>query len=177
MQPLILPYNGIMPKIHPTAFIAPGAVIIGDVEIGEQTNVWFNVTIRGDVHRIRIGARTNVQDGTVVHVSHKIAPTHIGDDVTIGHKAIIHGCTLENGCFVGMGATVMDHAVVESGGMLAAGALLTPKKRVPNGQLWAGNPAKYFRDMTQPESDFIYISSAHYVELGQTYIREAKERR
>lgn len=173
-EPIILPYKGKLPKIHPTAFIAPGAVVIGDVEIGAETNVWFGCVIRGDVNTIRIGSRTNIQDGTVVHVTHKTAPTVIGSDITIGHKAIIHGCTLQDGSFVGMGATVMDAAVVETGGMLAAGALLTPNKRIKGGELWAGSPAKYFRDMSREESEFIYISAKHYVELGQNYIAELK---
>lgn len=173
-EPIILPYKGKLPKIHPSAFIAPGAVVIGDVEIGAETNVWFGCVIRGDVNTIRIGSRTNIQDGTVVHVTHKTAPTVIGSDITIGHKAIIHGCTLQDGSFVGMGATVMDAAVVETGGMLAAGALLTPNKRIKGGELWAGSPAKYFRDMSREESEFIYISAKHYVELGQNYIAELK---
>lgn len=173
-EPIILPYKGKLPKIHPTAFIAPGAVVIGDVEISAETNVWFGCVIRGDVNTIRIGSRTNIQDGTVVHVTHKTAPTVIGSDITIGHKAIIHGCTLQDGSFVGMGATVMDAAVVETGGMLAAGALLTPNKRIKGGELWAGSPAKYFRDMSREESEFIYISAKHYVELGQNYIAELK---
>lgn len=175
MEPLILPYKGKFPKIAASAFIAPGAVVIGDVEIGEETNVWFGCVIRGDVNAIRIGNRTNIQDGSVVHVTHETAATHIGSNITIGHKAVLHGCTLQDGCFVGMGSTVMDHAVVESGGMLAAGAMLTPKKQVRGGEMWAGSPAKYFRDLTRDESEFIYISAKHYVDLGQNYIRELKK--
>lgn len=174
-KPIILPYQGKWPKIDDSAFIAPCAAVIGDVEIGAETNVWFGVVIRGDMNYIRIGSRTNIQDGTVVHVTSKTAPTVIGSDVTIGHKAIIHGCTLEDGSFVGMGSTVMDNAVVESGGMLAAGALLTPNKHIKGGELWAGSPAKFFRDMTREESQFIYVSAKHYVDLGQDYIRESKK--
>lgn len=175
MEPIILPYKGKWPKIAPSAFIAPGAVVIGDVEIGEETNVWFGCVIRGDVNSIRIGNCTNIQDGTVVHVTHKTAATRIGSNITIGHKAILHGCTLEDGSFVGMGSTVMDHAVIESGGMLAAGALLTPEKRIRGGEMWAGSPAKFFRDMKRDESEFIYVSAKHYVDLGQNYIRELKK--
>lgn len=174
MSPLILPYNGKMPKIAASAFIAPGAVVIGDVEIGEESNVWFGCVIRGDVNTIRIGNRTNIQDGTVVHVTNKTASTTIGSNITIGHKAILHGCTLEDGSFVGMGATVMDNAVVESGGMLAAGALLTPNKRIRKGELWAGSPAKLFRALTEEESRFIPLSAQHYVDLGQSYVNELK---
>lgn len=171
MQPIILPYNGIYPKIHPTAFIAPGAAVIGDVEIGAHTNVWFGCVIRGDVNTIRIGERTNIQDGTIVHVTNKTGPTTIGSDITIGHKAVLHACILEDACFVGMGATAMDFATVKTGGMLAAGALLTPNKQVPGGQLWAGSPAKYFRDMTREESEWIHGSAKHYVTLGQDYLK------
>ncbi|MCH2546467.1 MAG: gamma carbonic anhydrase family protein [Alphaproteobacteria bacterium] len=175
MEPLILPYKGKSPKIAPSAFIAPGAVIIGDVEIGEDTNIWFGCVIRGDINSIRIGNNTNVQDGTVVHVTHEVAPTYIGSNVTIGHKAIIHGCTLEDGSFVGMGATVMDKAIIKSEGMLAAGALLTPGKQVRGGELWAGSPAKFFRDLTREETQYIYVSAQHYVDLGQNYIREMEK--
>lgn len=168
-SPLILPYKGVLPTIHPEAWIAPGAVVIGDVHIGAETNVWFNCVIRGDVCPIRIGERTNIQDGTVVHVTRKTGPTSIGSGITIGHSALIHACTLEDGCFIGMHATVMDNAVVESGGMLAAGGLLTPGKRIPSGQLWAGNPAKPFREMKQEERDFIPISADHYVKLAKDY--------
>lgn len=169
MQPIILPYNGIYPKIAPTAFIAPGAVVIGDVEIGEETNVWFGCVIRGDVNTIRIGNRTNIQDGTVIHVTRKTGPTTVGSNVTIGHRALLHACTLEDECFVGMGAILLDFATVEKGGMLAAGAQLTPNKHVPGGQLWAGNPAKFFREMTAQESDFILQSAQNYVTHGYEY--------
>ena len=159
-----------MPTIADDAFIAPNAVIIGDVHIGSKSNVWFGCTIRGDVNHIRIGERTNIQDGTVIHVTRKVGPTIIGSGITIGHSALLHACTLEDDCFVGMGATVMDDAVIESNGMLAAGALLTPRKRIESGQLWAGNPASYFRDLKPAEADFIPVSAQNYVELGAEYI-------
>ena len=169
MQSIILPYKGIMPTIHPEAFIAPGAMVIGDVEIGKDTNVWFGCVIRGDVNTIRIGERTNIQDGTVIHVTRKTGPTVIGSGITIGHKALLHACTLEDGSFVGMGATVIDGAVVESGAMVAAGALVTPGKRIPAGQLWAGNPAKYFRDLKDDEVAYLPWSAEHYVKLAKEY--------
>ncbi len=167
--PLILPYKGIFPKIADSAFIAPGAAVIGDVEIGEETNVWFGCVIRGDVNTIRVGARTNIQDGTVIHVTRKTGPTRIGSGITVGHSALLHACTLEDGCFIGMRATVMDGCVVESGGMLAAGALLTPGKRLPSGQLWAGNPARYFRDLKQEERNYIAVSAGNYVALAKEH--------
>jgi carbonic anhydrase/acetyltransferase-like protein (isoleucine patch superfamily) len=170
MQPIILSYQGIMPTIHPDAFIAPGAVVIGDVVIGKDSNIWFGCVIRGDVNTIRIGERTNIQDGTIIHVTRKTGPTTIGSGITVGHRAILHACILEDDCFVGMGATVMDHAVVQKGGMLAAGAQLTPKKQVPPREIWAGNPAKRFREMTQDEIDYIPISAQHYVELSKRYL-------
>lgn len=175
-SPLILPYcgefheAGISPLISPEAFIAPGAAVIGDVEIGADTGVWFGCVIRGDVHRVRIGACTNIQDGTVIHVTRHTGPTTIGSGITIGHSALLHACTLEDHCFIGMRATVMDGAVVESGAMVAAGALVTPGKRVPSGQLWAGSPAKYFRDLTKEEQDFIPISADNYVKHAREYL-------
>lgn len=170
----ILPYKGKLPKIHPTAFIAPGAVVIGDVEIGAYSNIWFGCVVRGDVNYIRIGERTNIQDGTVVHVTRVTSPTHIGSGVTIGHGAVIHACTLEDNCFVGMGATILDDAVIEREGMLAAGALLTPKKRLPSGELWGGNPAKLLRPLKQAEKEFFPQSAENYVQLGQEYLTELK---
>ena len=171
--PLILPYHGIMPTIHPDAWIAPGATIIGDVHIGAYSNVWFGCVIRGDVCPIRIGERTNIQDGSVIHVTRKIGPTNIGSGITVGHSALLHACTLEDDCFIGMHAIVMDHAVVESGAMLAAGALLSPKKTVPTGELWAGNPAKLMRPLKLEEADFIPVSAQNYVDLSGEYKSEA----
>ncbi len=172
-QPTILPYKGTLPTIHPDAFIAPGAVIIGDVHIGAFTNVWPGCVIRGDVHTIRIGARTNIQDGTVIHVTRKTGPTTIGSGITIGHQALLHACTLADGCFVGMRATVMDFATVEAGAFVAAGALVTPKKQVKAGEMWAGNPAKFFRPVSAEEAAFIPISAQHYVDLAAEYKAEA----
>jgi carbonic anhydrase/acetyltransferase-like protein (isoleucine patch superfamily) len=166
---IILPYKGITPTIHPDAFIAAGAVVIGDVHIGAFTNVWFGCVIRGDVNHIRIGERTNIQDGTVIHVTRKTGPTSIGSGITIGHQALLHACTIENDSFIGMGATVMDFAVVERGAFVAAGALVTPKKRVPSGEMWAGNPAKFFRPVSAEEAAFIPVSAQHYVNLAADY--------
>jgi carbonic anhydrase/acetyltransferase-like protein (isoleucine patch superfamily) len=169
-QPLILPYKDIYPTIHEDAFIAPGAVIIGDVTIGKDSGVWFNCVIRGDVNKIRIGDQTNIQDGSVVHVTRKTGPTTIGSGVTIGHMALLHACTIEDNSFVGMQATVMDDAVVETSSMVAAGSVVTPRKRVLQGQIWAGNPAKYLRDLSLEEAHFIPVSARNYVELAREYI-------
>lgn len=168
-SPIILPYRGVMPTIHPDAWIAPGASVIGDVHIGAGTSVWFGCVIRGDVMPIRIGERTNIQDGTIVHVTRQTGPTHIGSGVTIGHQAIIHAATLEDESFVGMGARVLDSAVVETGGFLAAGALLTPNKRVKKDEVWAGNPAKLFRPMTAEEIAYVPWSATHYAALAAEY--------
>jgi len=167
--PIILPYKGIHPRIASDAWIAPGAVIIGDVEIGSETNVWFGCVIRGDVNTIRIGKRTNIQDGTVVHVTRQTGPTRIGSGITIGHSALLHACTLEDGSFIGMHATVMDGAIVDKGAMVAAGALIAPRKHVPSGQLWAGNPAKFFRELKDEEKAFIPVSAQHYIDLAKEY--------
>jgi len=167
---MIRPYKNIHPMIAKSVFIAEGAVVIGDVHIGEESNVWFGCVIRGDVNHIRIGARTNIQDGTVIHVTRKTGPTVIGSGVTIGHSALLHACTLEDDCFIGMHSTVMDGAVVESGAWVAAGALVTPGKRILKGQIWAGNPARYLRDMKSEEIAFIPVSSHNYVELARDYL-------
>lgn len=165
----ILPFKGIIPTIHKNTFIAPDAAVIGDVHIGEGTNVWFQVVIRGDVNVIRIGKNTNIQDGTVVHVTTKKHSTTIGDHVTIGHRALLHGCELKSHSFVGMGAIVMDGAVVESNAMVAAGAMVTAGKTVPTGELWAGSPARFFRKLTADELAYIQTSADHYVNLSRAY--------
>ena len=165
----ILPYQGKTPDIADDAFVAHGAVIIGDVTIGAQSSVWFNCVLRGDLNFIRVGARTNIQDGTVVHIDSREFSTTIGDDVTIGHMALIHACTLEDGSFVGMQATVMDGAVVEAGAMVAAGALLTPGKRVPSGELWGGSPARRMRALTDEDRKLFADIADGYVRLAESY--------
>lgn len=187
MAPLILPYRGVAPKIHPQAFVAETAVVIGDVEIGPGSSIWYGCVLRGDVNRITVGRDTNVQDGTVVHVNRPRdgsdyrqsgggMPTLIGDGVTIGHCALIHACTIQDRAFIGMRATVMDLAVVESEAMVAAGALVTPNKRVAARQLWAGSPAKPMRELSQEEIDAWGPQAAHYAQMGATYLRERGER-
>lgn len=167
---MILPYKNIFPKIHPTAFVAETAVIIGDVEIGAHSNIWFGCVLRGDVNIIRIDENTNVQDGTVVHVSTGGQGTHIGSNVTIGHMALLHDCTVESNSFVGMKSCMLDRSKLESNSMLAAGALLTPGKTVPAGELWAGNPARHFRPLTEKDTAMILKSAERYVELSKNYM-------
>jgi gamma-carbonic anhydrase len=157
------------PNIAPDAFIAPSADIIGDVTVGAGSSIWFACVLRGDGNFIRVGARSNIQDGSIVHITTKHNGTTIGDDVLIGHKAIIHGSVLENHSFVGLGAIVMDACVIETDAMLGAGALLTPGKRIPSGQLWLGNPAKYVRDLTPDERARNRAGAAGYAELAQQF--------
>jgi carbonic anhydrase/acetyltransferase-like protein (isoleucine patch superfamily) len=176
MPAVIKPYNGITPKIAADAFIAETAVVIGDVEIGAGSSIWYGCVLRGDSNSIRIGARTNIQDGTIIHVNHERegaagTKTTIGSDVTVGHMALLHACTLEDGSFVGMKACVMDGVVVEGGAMVAAGALVTPGKRVKKGELWAGSPAKLMRPLSEKEIAYFAYSARHYAELAASYRR------
>ncbi len=168
-SPLILPYEGIMPTLAEDAFVAPNATIIGDTVIGAGSSIWFGCVLRGDVNSIRVGARVNIQDGTIVHVSSTRSGTVIGDDVSIGHMALIHACTLEPGSFVGMSAVVMDDAVVETGAMVAAGALVAPRKIVRKGELWAGRPARFMRALTEEDYAAITRTWEGYVALAQRY--------
>ena len=162
--------GGMLPRIDDDAWVAPTAVIIGDVWLGAGSTVWFGAVLRGDTNRIRIGQRSNIQDGTVVHVNAGAEwACTIGDDVTVGHACIIHACTLQDRSFVGMGATVLDGAVVESGAMLAAGGLLAPGKRIPAGELWAGAPARKMRDIPPADRVKLDATTAHYVVNGQRY--------
>jgi carbonic anhydrase/acetyltransferase-like protein (isoleucine patch superfamily) len=169
----ILPFRGIWPRIHETAFIAPGCRIIGDVEIGAEASVWYNCVIRGDANHVRIGARSNIQDGSVVHCDSPKPqwpagfPTIIGEDVLIGHLALVHGCTLEDRAFVGMGAIVMDGCRIASDAMLAAGAMLSPGKVIESRQLWMGRPASFTRELTD-------AALADMQRGAQSYVQNAK---
>lgn len=165
----IIPFRGHTPRIADDAWIADGAILIGDVEVGPGSGIWFGAVLRGDGNKIRIGARTNIQDGSVIHVSRRGEGTIIGDDITVGHMALLHACRLESGCFIGMKACVMDGAVVESGGMVAAGALITPNKRVRTGELWVGAPAKLARHLSEAERAHLVKSPAGYAQLAQAY--------
>ncbi|KAA1003712.1 gamma carbonic anhydrase family protein [Paraburkholderia panacisoli] len=157
------------PELDPSVYIGHGTTLVGDVTIGRQSSVWYNCVLRGDVQKITIGMRTNIQDGTVIHGTTNGLPVIIGDDVTVGHGAILHACSIENAGFVGFGARVLDGAVVRSGGMLAAGAVLTPRKVVGAGELWAGNPARLLRTLNDEEFEGMAASAARYVALAERY--------
>ena len=165
----LYPFEGKVPLLQDGAWVAPNAAVIGDVVLGPGSSVWYACVLRGDSNIIRVGACSNIQDGTIVHVNSGAEPTIIGDNVTIGHACIIHGCTLEDGAFVGMGATVLDRAVIEGGGMLAAGALLTPGKRVKRGELWAGSPARLLRPLTDADIAGFARTAPHYAALAQRH--------
>jgi len=174
MTGIILPYKGKRPQIAEDAFIAQNAVLTGDIVVGKGSSIWFGCTLRGDVHEIRIGERTNIQDNSVVHVTSGKFGTYIGNDITVGHGAILHACTLQDGCFIGMGAIVLDGAIVESNAMVAAGALVPPGKVVKSGELWAGNPAKFLRQLTEKDTAFFPVSADNYARLAADYIAEQK---
>ena len=164
----ILSYGGISPDIDKSVFIAKTAVITGDVKIGKDTGIWYGCVIRGDVNKVRIGSGVNIQDGTIVHVSGNLE-TVIENNVTIGHMALIHACTLGEGCFIGMKACIMDGCVVEPRAMLAAGALLTPGKRIPTGELWAGSPARFVRKIGEKEIAMMEYTAPHYIKMAAEY--------
>ncbi|PPR09601.1 MAG: Carnitine operon protein CaiE [Alphaproteobacteria bacterium MarineAlpha11_Bin1] len=168
----ILPFRGKWPKIADDVFIAPGASVIGDVEIGAGSSVWFNSVIRGDDNPIRIGERVNIQDGTVIHVHSKFQGTWIGNDITIGHMALLHACNIQDKAFIGMGSIVLDQCTIETHGMLAGGAMLTPGKTVKGGELWAGRPAKLMRELSRDEILGFDWSFESYSERAQEYRTE-----
>jgi gamma-carbonic anhydrase len=158
-----LAYKKNVPKLHPSAYVADGAKLIGNVEIGEQSSVWFNAVVRGDVNDIKIGMRTNIQDNAVLHVSHRTFPLRIGNGVTIGHGAVLHGCTIEDGCLIGMSSVILDGARIRRGAMVAAGALILQGMEIPEGVLAAGVPAKIKRTLTEEEKLFLIKAANDYV--------------
>jgi gamma-carbonic anhydrase len=165
----LIPFKDRIPKLHASVFVADGAKIIGEVEIGEHSGIWFNTVIRGDVNFIRIGARTNIQDNSVLHVTTKTAPLNIGSNVTIGHGAVLHGCTVADCCLIGMGSVILDRAHIHQNSMVAAGALVLEGFDVPEGMLVAGVPAKIKRALTEEEKQFIRQSAENYVGYVQAY--------
>ena len=176
MKPYILPYKGVLPKIDSAAWVAPGATVIGDVAIGRDSSIWFGVVVRGDVHKIRIGERVSVQDLSMIHVTHYKkedksdgSPTIIGNDVTIGHRVMLHGCTIEDACLIGMSATILDDAIIGKESIVGAGALVTKGKRFPPRSLIIGSPAKAVRELTDEEVEELYASAKRYVGFMSEY--------
>ncbi len=165
----LVDYKNLSPNIHETVYLADGVVIAGDVTIQEYANIWFNSVIRGDVAKITIGKNTNIQDGTVIHTSRFDGPTHIGSNITIGHMALIHACSIEDNAFIGMQSTVMDKSIVEEYGFLGAGSLLSPGKIVRKNELWVGRPAKFVRMITDQEKEFMQGNLQNYLDLAKAY--------
>jgi carbonic anhydrase/acetyltransferase-like protein (isoleucine patch superfamily) len=168
-------YKDIQPQITASAYVDEQAAVIGDVTIGEDSSVWPQAAMRGDVNTIRIGRRSNIQDGSALHVTHSHEgapggfPLIIGDEVTVGHNVTLHGCTIHNRCLVGMGSIVLDGAVLEEGVMLGAGSLVSPGKTLEGGYLWIGSPAKRARPLTEEEKAWLSYSADHYVRLKDDY--------
>lgn len=168
---MIIPFKDKYPKIPASVFVAPGAMIIGDVEIGEKSSVWFNTVIRGDVHYIRIGSGTNLQDLSVLHVTRRDYPLRVGDHVTVGHRVILHGCTIGNFCLIGMGSVIMDGAVVEEGSFIGAGSLVSEGTVIPSGMLAFGHPAKPKRPLNDAEKAFLRQAPEGYIDDADHYLR------
>jgi len=166
---MVLPFGDRRPVIHPEALVVDSAVVIGDVEIGASSSIWFHAVVRGDIEPIRIGSRTNIQDNATIHVVGGRHPTWIGDGVTIGHNAVVHGCTLGAGVLVGMGAIVLDGAIVEDESLIGAGAVVTPGTRVPSRSLVLGNPGRRIRSLDPGEVARLADAAARYVELLGAY--------
>lgn len=169
------PYKGIVPRVAASAYVDPAAIVIGDVEIGDDASVWPCAVIRGDVNHVRIGARTNVQDGAVLHVAHRGRyspgyPLLIGSDVTIGHAAVVHACTIGDSCLIGINATILDGAIIGRHCLIGAGAVVGPGKRVGDGELWVGNPARFVRVLSAGEIERLDYSARQYVGMKNDYV-------
>jgi carbonic anhydrase/acetyltransferase-like protein (isoleucine patch superfamily) len=171
VRAVIRAYEGRLPRVHPSVWLAPGSTVVGDVEIGEDSSVWYGVVIRGDVHRIRIGCRTNVQDQSVLHVTAGRFACEVGDEVTIGHRAVVHGCRVGDGALIGIGAIVLDGAQVGEGALVGAGAVVTPDALVPPRTLVLGTPAKPTRDLTDEEMRLQHERTLAYVETAKNHRR------
>jgi carbonic anhydrase/acetyltransferase-like protein (isoleucine patch superfamily) len=165
----VYPYLGRLPTLGARVFLAPDAHVAGDVELGDDVSLWFHTVARGDVNFIRVGARTNIQDGTVLHVTHVEHPLIIGAGVVVGHQAVVHGCTIEDGALIGIGARVLDGAVVERGAQIGAGAVVAPGHRIPAGHLALGIPARVVRPLTEEETRRIADTVDRYAELKEHY--------
>jgi carbonic anhydrase/acetyltransferase-like protein (isoleucine patch superfamily) len=176
---VVRPYRGILPTLGERVYVDPAATVIGDVVLGDDVSIWPGAVVRGDIHYIRIGARTNIQDGAILHVTHAGphtgdgCPCVIGEDVTIGHGAVVHACTIEDACLIGMHATLLDGAVVRKHGFVGAGSLIPPGKIVGEGELWVGNPARRVRVLGPVQIEQLYYSAQHYVRLKDQYLQDA----
>jgi carbonic anhydrase/acetyltransferase-like protein (isoleucine patch superfamily) len=168
-------YRGVWPTIDPTAFIAQTAAVIGDTHVGAQSGIWYGCVVRGDVNEIRIGKRTNIQDLTMIHCAELGQGCYLGDDITVGHSAVLHACSVEDNAFIGIQACVMDDCIVESGAMVAAGALVTPGKIVKANEVWAGRPAVKLRDINEKDLEFFEINRQRYARLAAAYLAEPKQ--
>jgi carbonic anhydrase/acetyltransferase-like protein (isoleucine patch superfamily) len=169
--PLLLPYDHHRPRVHSSAWIAPGATLVGDVEIGADSSVWYGCVLRGDVHRIRVGARSNLQDGCVVHVTAGRFAAELGDEVTVGHRAVVHGCRVGDGALIGIGALILDGAEIGSEALVGAGALVTPGTRVAPGMLVLGAPARPVRELSREERAEQRARTLRYVETARAHAR------
>jgi gamma-carbonic anhydrase len=167
---MIRSFNNIFPKVHQTAFVTDDAIVIGDVEIGEDASLWFGSIVRGDVNYIRIGARTNIQDGCVIHVSSRTHPTILEEEITVGHRVTLHGCHVERGCLIGIGSILMDGVRVGAQSLVGAGSLLTPGTQISPRSLVLGSPARVKRELTDDELAFLDRSWRNYVELKAKYV-------
>lgn len=172
MNKNIYPFNAVLPTIHPSAFIAQTATVIGDTHIGAESGIWYGCVVRGDVNEIRIGKRTNIQDLSMIHCAELGQGCYLGDDITVGHSAVLHACKVEDNAFIGIQSCVMDDCIVESGAMVAAGALVTPGKIVKAHEVWAGSPAKKLRDINAKDLEFFQINRERYARLAKQYNEE-----
>ncbi len=166
---MISGYQHWQPNIADSVFVADSAEVIGRVTIGKDSSIWYQSVLRGDVHDISIGERSNIQDHCTLHTSHGVAPCIVGNDVTVGHRVILHGCEIQDGTLVGMGSIIMDQAVLETGCLLAAGSLVPEQKILRSGYLYAGSPARERRELTDKEKAFLMRSALHYVDLSKTH--------
>ena len=171
---MIRPFRGLQPKIHPTAFVDPSAQVIGDVLLGEESSIWCNCTVRGDIHYIRIGDRSNVQDNSVIHVRNGTHPTILEAEVTIGHSVTLHGCYVERGCLIGIGAILLDDVRIGADSLVAAGSLLSPGTVIPRRSLVMGFPARVKRELTDDEVQGLTVFWKNYVEYTREYLQEER---
>ena len=169
---MIKKFQNKQPQLGEDVYVSENAMVIGDVTLGDEVNIWFGAVLRGDMHYIKIGNRTNIQDNSVVHVTTRVSPTNIGSGVTVGHSAIIHGCTIEDDCLIGMGAILMDDAIIGAGSLIGAGALIPPNMKIPKNSLVVGSPGKVIRKITEVEREMILERPQEYIDLASIYLNE-----